>query len=219
MVRDVKNFKLPFWICTLNIVFVYAAVIPINTFTSDILQKKYAINSIQAGEYFGSVYLIAGLVLPLCGFVVDRCGRLALCMCCATLLNMIANLMWILLPAECAQTDSCHELVFVPIVLMGVSYGFFAGSGWNAVVYLVDKDKVGTALGLCSSFQNLGVAIVPPIMGLIKDYNPDKDFGYYWVTRFSFINATIGLGFGLWLFIHDLKYNEGILNMNVQTRN
>ena len=219
MASHIKTFKLALWINSLAILCIYSAVLPINTFTSDILQQKYGISAIQAGEYFGSVYLIAGLVLPLVGFLVDRCGRMALCMCCAALSCLLANLMWIFLPNECADSDTCHGIVFIPIVMMGCSYGFFAGSAWNAIVYLVEKNKVGTALGICSSIMNLGIAIVPPMMGLIKDSSPDLDYGYYWVTRLSCVYASLGLGFCIWLYVYDLKYNGGILNMNVVQRN
>ena len=56
-------------------------------------------------------------------------------------------------------------------------------------------------------------------MGLIKDSSPDLDYGYYWVTRLSCVNASLGLGFCIWLYVYDLKYNGGILNMNVVQRN
>lgn len=105
--------------------------------------------------------------------------------------------------------------MFVPIVLMGVSYGLFAGCAWNAIVYLVESDRVGTANGIISMIMNFGCAITPPFMGYLKDLTPDKDYGYFWPTRVSSASALIALGFCIWLYIFDLKFNGGILNMNV----
>ena len=165
MGSDITTFTLPLWITTAAIFFVYGAMIPISTFVSDILQEKFAISSVKAGGYFGSVYLIAGLILPFVGYAIDKCGRLAFVMCLAALSSLVANLLWINLPNDCSATETCDLIVFIPILFMGFAYGLFAGSSWNAIVYLVEASKYGTANGICSSIMNIGCALFPPLMG------------------------------------------------------
>ena len=44
---------------------------------------------------------------------------------------------------------------------MGVAYSVCAAALWPSVALLVDTDKLGTAYGLMTALQNLGLAIAP----------------------------------------------------------
>ena len=67
---------------------------------------------------------------------------------------------------SCAtETNSCVGYVVAPIVMMGLAYGLFAGSAWNALVYQVKDDQVGFVCGIGSSLLSIGLSFVPPLMG------------------------------------------------------
>lgn len=87
----------------------------------------------------------------------------------SSLFNFISNLGWVYIPDACVHDKSCDLVVFLPVALMGISYGIFAGTAWNALCYLVRQDQVGMTLGIASCLLSLGLAIVPPIMGSILD--------------------------------------------------
>ena len=54
----------------------------------------------------------------------------------ASFTSLAANLWWVFLTDSCAVADNvCVPQVVVPILLMGIAYGLFAGSAWNALVY------------------------------------------------------------------------------------
>ena len=59
---------------TLAITFFYMSNMSFNIFVSDLLQTKFQISSVEAGSYFGSVYFIAAIMLPVLGYVVDKFG-------------------------------------------------------------------------------------------------------------------------------------------------
>lgn len=105
------------------------------------LQSKYKVTSVRAGELQGAVFLVAGVLLPLVGCFCDKYGHLSLIMIVASGFNLVANLWWIFLPDTCATSpNACVSSVVTPIVLMGLSYGFFAGTAWNALVYQVREN-------------------------------------------------------------------------------
>lgn len=66
-----------------------------------------------------------------------------------SVLGLVSNLMWLLIPAEeCSENKNCLDYVIFPIILSGVSYGIFAGTAWNGAFYLVERKIIGTAIGL-----------------------------------------------------------------------
>jgi MFS family permease len=84
--------------------------------------------------------LLAGFILPLVGYFCDRFGRLTELILISSLFNFISNLGWVYIPDACVHDKSCDLIVFFPVALMGISYGIFAGTAWNALCYLVRQD-------------------------------------------------------------------------------
>lgn len=133
---ELKSFKGSVWVSWGAVMMFYSSCTPINMFTSDMLQTKFNIASVRAGQLQGGINLIAGMFLPLIGLFVDRYGHLTLCMALAGVLNFIANFIWVVLPNDCATSvNNCTSLVALPATLMGLSYGIFAGTAWNSLVY------------------------------------------------------------------------------------
>ena len=91
----------------------------------------------------------------------------------------------------------------VPILLMGISYGIMAGTVWNSIVYLVPRHMVGTVIGTMGCAVNAGLVCTPMIMGKMKDLDPTRDFGYYWVTRLSVALSFCGLLVAMMIHWHD----------------
>lgn len=56
--------------------------------------------------------------------------------------------------------EGCGKLVMTPIVLMGLSYGMFAGSLWTALVYVVSETVVGVATGFTSFAICIGISVI-----------------------------------------------------------
>lgn len=53
--------------------------------------------------------------------------------------------------------------------LLGLSYSLLACALWPMVAYLVPEHQLGTAYGFMQSIQNLGLAIISIIAGIILD--------------------------------------------------
>jgi hypothetical protein len=55
----------------------YASTLPINNFTSDMLQERFGLSAVEAGDMFGYIYAISSIVLIAVGYCADRHGNLA----------------------------------------------------------------------------------------------------------------------------------------------
>lgn len=92
----------------------------------------------------------------------------------------------------------------MPTLCFGIGQGVFNGSAFNALLYLIQGNNIGSVCGVSSGLQNAGLFVTYTVLGSFKD-NHSKDDGFYWVTRFSFILAVLGCLFALLIYIMDLR--------------
>jgi hypothetical protein len=78
----------------------YSSTLPINNFTSDILQVKYGFSSVQAGNFYGAIYFVCGIALIFVGLLNDRYGHIALTQVLAALFSLVGNMWWSFYPTE-----------------------------------------------------------------------------------------------------------------------
>ena len=52
----------------------YSAIMPINNFTSDILQMRYGLTDQEAGDAFGTIYFTSGFIFITVGYLQDIYG-------------------------------------------------------------------------------------------------------------------------------------------------
>ena len=124
------------------------------------------------------------------------------------MLVLLAVLTTMVIPAS--DTDP-EYLCLVPLILLGVGYSVYAAALWGCIPYTVPARLVGTAYGLCTAIQNIGLTISPLVGGFILD-NTKKEDGYFWLMVYFAFLACCGIVFNVWLYIDDLKNRDGILD-------
>jgi len=215
---DLTKFKTPFWLLTFSCVLTYMSIFPYIQICSDLLQTKYNFSEEQAGHLFGIPYLISAVTSPFLGIMIDKCGRRALLIVCSSIVFIIAYVTSMNLKG----CDQCYREVY-PLVLVGIGYSIYAAAIWGSVPYTVPAQTVGSAFGICTAIQNIGMVIAPTIVGVIKQHNiiehyvdPDGTehfvYDYKWVDFFFICINVISLFLNLWLYIIDIKYYDGVLN-------
>ena len=99
-----------------------------------------------------------------------------------------------------------------PLILLGLSYTTYAVVLWGSLPYMVEAHTLGTAFGICTTFQNLGTVIAPPIIGYIQRVTYNKTtFGYFWVEVFFIFVAVLALMFNLGVYVWDRKKRDNLL--------
>jgi len=53
------------------------------------------------------------------------------------------------------------------LILLGIAYSIYAGALWSSIPYVVPAPQLGTAFGLCTSVQNIGLTFVPYLIGSV----------------------------------------------------
>jgi hypothetical protein len=107
---------------------------------------------------------------------------------------------------ECHQ---CYNELY-PLVFTGVGYSIYASAIWGSIPYVVSENAVGTAFGLATSIQNIGLCTAPTIVGFIKDRTKSVDHGYFYCNLFFVAINVIGMILNLNLYYIDVKYNNSI---------
>ena len=68
-------------------------------------------------------------------------------------------------------------------MLVGIGYSIYAAALWGSIPYVVEAKTVGTAFGICTAIQNIGLSVAPTVGSAIHDATPNIDFGFKWVSH------------------------------------
>ena len=148
VLSDIKNFNVSYWYVVGLCVVFYSAIFPFETFA-----VKYFVDakgtSLQLGGFLLSV--LTGFTMigtPVIGLYSDKVGRRATIMLLGTLLLIPVFLMM-------AYTN---VTLYVPMAMLGLAFTLVPAIIWPSVAYLVPQRTLGTALGLMTMIQNMGMA-------------------------------------------------------------
>ncbi|XP_055859252.1 major facilitator superfamily domain-containing protein 1 [Episyrphus balteatus] len=201
---DVFTFKTSFWLVSIICVAYYVAIFPFIAMGKVFFKEKYGFTPEQANTVNSMVYLVAAVASPIFGFVIDLTGR---------------NVSWVFLSTVFAIFS--HSLMaftnispYYCMLMLGFSYSMLAASLWPLIALIIPEYQLGTAYGFCQSVQNLGLAVVLIVSGIIVDMSGGK---FIWVQLFFIGWLTISLIATCAIWGYDRKI-KGNLNMTPQER-
>jgi MFS family permease len=154
------SFDLSYWYI-LGLHVLYAAVFfPFRqTYAIEYLQHVKGLSLQQAGNVNSGVFAAAVFATPCFGLLADRFGHRALMLTAGTLL----------LPITFMVLSLTDFSPWVSTVLMGVSFSLVPAIIWPATTLIVEPRRLGTALGVITLLQNLGLWGSNRIAGYLAD--------------------------------------------------
>lgn len=158
------------WVVLLCVTF-YSAIFPFQTFAIKFFQDAHGVTREHAGFLSSIITLFSMIFTPLFGLWVDRVGRRSLFMMFGSLL---------LVPVYLMMAYSSLDL-WVPMAVMGVAFSLVPAVMWPSVAYLVPETKLGTAYGLMTMIQNIGLFSFNVMIGWANDVSaagPTNPGGY-----------------------------------------
>ncbi len=177
----------------------YVAVFVFITIASSFFQRKFEVTPSVANSYVAIPYTVSACLSPFLGFAIDRVGYSA---------------QWVFL-ASCnlAAIHLCFSFTalspFPAMLWMGVTYSLCAASLWPMVALIVEIKQLGTAYGLMTALQNLGLAVAPLIIGPLVD---DNTLASYQLAELIFAGCgAVAAVFTLALCAADARLGEGLL--------
>ncbi len=169
--RDIYKFGLSYWyIVALCIVF-YSAIFPFETFAIKFFIESHHTSRELGGFLVSILTAFTMFGTPAFGLFVDKLGKRALLM-------MVGSMLLIPMYLMMAYT---HVSLYVPMALMGVAFSLIPAVMWPSVAYIVEQSKLGTAYGLMTMIQNIGLAGFNLLVGWANDYShasADNPGGY-----------------------------------------
>jgi MFS family permease len=158
--RDLFRFGRSYLYVVALCVTFYSAVFPFNsTFGVKFFIEYHEMAREAASELNSRLILAAMIFTPLFGLLVDRVGKRALFMMFGSLLMIPVYLMLVYssLPT------------WVPVGMLGISFSLIPAVMWPSVAYIVDEKRLGTAYGLMTMIQNIGLTAFNWIIGGVND--------------------------------------------------
>src|SRR3989442_13195622 len=189
---DIYKFGLSYWyIVALCIVF-YSAIFPFETFAIKFFIEAHGTSRELGGFLVSILTAFTMFGTPAFGLFVDKLGKRALLMMLGSML---------LIPVYPMMAYSNISL-YVPMAMMGVAFSLIPAVMWPSVAYIVDQSKLGTAYGLMTMIQNIGLFDLNLLIGWANDFahaSSENPAGYRLVMWTLSILGSLGVFFAFLL--------------------
>lgn len=195
---DVKDFKPIFWLIALICIAYYVTIFPFIALGKVFFERKYEYEPSSANTVNSLVYSISAIASPIMGYMVDKTGKNVTWVFISILLTMVAHGLLAFTYAD----------PYVCMILMGLAYSMLASSLWPLIALVTPEYQLGTAYGIAQAVQNLGLAIVAILAGLIVDHG-----GYFMLEMFFLGWLWISLITAAAIWLSDIATSGGYLNM------
>jgi MFS family permease len=174
---DLFRFGTSYWLVVALCITFYSAIFPFQTFAVKFFIEAHG-TSREAGGFLSSLLtLFAMIFTPLFGLLVDKVGKRAIFMMLGSLLLVPVYLMMahsrmpalVLFELRLPFVEMGLP-IYLPIVMMGIAFSLIPAVMWPSVAYLVDQSKLGTAYGLMTMIQNVGLFGFNILIGWSNDH-------------------------------------------------
>ncbi len=176
---DIGKFRPSYWFAVGICLTFYSAIFPFTALATDFFHDKWGMK-MASGEGLGflagvfynlthmfttaqgatSIIIAASMVLaPFAGNLVDRVGHRARLMVLGSLLMIPAHLL----------LGLTYFSPVMSMMVLGAAFVLVPACIWPSVALIVEPQRVGTAYGLMTAIQNIGLATFPLASGVLRD--------------------------------------------------
>jgi MFS family permease len=214
---DIRSFGLSYWYIVALCITFYSAILPFETFAYQFFMDAHHVTREAGGDLVGMLTLFTMFGTPFFGLFVDKLGKRALLMMLGSLLLIPVYLMMaymrsasyvtVYLPSSADGHFGfvAHHLppiLLLTMAVMGIAFSLIPAVMWTSVAYLVEQSKLGTAYGLMTMIQNIGLAGFNLMVGWANDHShagPNNPSGYNLGMWIFSILGFLGLTFAFLL--------------------
>lgn len=154
-----------FWIVALMCVLYYSAIFPFQRYAPNYLETTLGIDAEGAARLFSFFPILAMVLTPFLGGFISFKGKAASMLLVGSLIMVACHLSFaFLLPASPSKW-----LAVVLILVLGVSFSLVPAALWPSVPKIIDEKVLGSAYCLIFWVQNIGLCLVPLLIGKLLD--------------------------------------------------
>ena len=154
-----------FWLVALLCVLYYSAIFPFQRFAPNFLEETLLIDNEAASRLFSFFPILAMVLTPFLGAFLDFNGKGASMLMLGAVIMVACHLCFaFVLPAYPSQT-----LAVTLIAILGVSFSLVPAALWPSVPKIIDEKILGSAYCLIFWVQNIGLCLVPMLIGSLRE--------------------------------------------------
>lgn len=230
-IKEIFSFGRAFWFISALCVTFYSAMFPFQTFAIKFFQEVHG-TSREVGGNLSSILTFSAMIFtPLFGLLADKIRKKSLLMMFGSFLIVPVYLIMaykvdLATPLGISGNleinleffdihTSIPAYLIIPMSMMGIAFSLIPAVMWPYVALVVNSSKLGTAYGLMTMIQNIGLFLFNILIGFSNDLfkasveNPTGYIPGMWI--FSI------LGFLGLLFSYFLRQEEKKLNLPLKT--
>ena len=197
-----------FWMVALLCVLYYSAIFPFQRYAPNFLEVTLNIDAEAASRLFSCFPILAMILTPFLGALLDFKGKGATMLMVGAIIMICCHLSFaFLLPAF-----PSIALALLLVVTLGVSFSLVPAALWPSVPKIIDEKILGSAYCLIFWIQNIGLCLVPLLIGKVLDAT-----GGYIVPMLIFSSfGVLAFIFSFYLKIEDKKKGYGLELPNIK---
>ena len=153
-----------FWIIALLCVLYYSAIFPFQRFATNFLEETLNIDNAEAAGLFKWFPILAMVLTPFLGAFIDYKGKGASMMLLGALIMIVCHSIF----AFVLPLYPSKGLALATILVLGVSFSLVPASMWPSVPKIIDEKVLGSAYCLIFWVQNIGLCLVPLLIGKLR---------------------------------------------------
>lgn len=148
---------------------------------------------------------MSAVLSPILGIIIDKFGKRVIFITSSSFLVALACF----IAAVCPYTTEPNFICLLPLIIVGFGYSIYASALWSCIPYIVPARTIGSAFGLATSIQAIGLVIAPLVVGALEHKTPNR-----YVNTFCFLGSLslIGMLLNIWLYVDDIKNRGSVLN-------
>ncbi|MDE7077953.1 MAG: MFS transporter, partial [Alistipes sp.] len=197
-----------FWLVALLCVLYYSAIFPFQRYAPNYLEVTLGVGAETAARLFSCFPILAMILTPVLGGLLDFRGKGATMLMIGAVIMTGCHLCFaFLLPVFPTQW-----LALLLVVTLGVSFSLVPAALWPSVPKIIDEKILGSAYCLIFWIQNIGLCLVPLLIGKVLDAT-----GGYTMPMIIFSSfGVLAFVFSLYLKVEDRKKGYGLELPNVK---
>ena len=197
-----------FWLVALLCVLYYSAIFPFQRYAPNFLEVTLNIDAESAARLFSCFPILAMVLTPFLGALLDFRGKGATMLMVGAVIMIACHLSFaFLLPMFPSKW-----LALLLVVTLGVSFSLVPAALWPSVPKIIDEKVLGSAYCVIFWIQNIGLCLVPLLIGKVLDAT-----GGYVMPMVIFSSfGVLAFIFSLYLKIEDRRKGYGLELPNIR---
>ena len=197
-----------FWLVALLCVLYYSAIFPFQRYAPNFLEVTLGIDAESASRLFSCFPILAMCLTPALGALLDFKGKGATMLMVGAVIMIACHLSFaFLLPMFPSKA-----LALLLVVTLGVSFSLVPAALWPSVPKIIDEKILGSAYCVIFWIQNIGLCLVPRLIGTVLDAT-----GPYVAPMVIFSSfGVLAFIMSFYLKIEDKKKGYGLEEPNIK---